>query len=296
VSYRLDRCEMKFVLNSAQRAKLMDRIESYLRPDANADSTAYYPIVSMYYDSPERDCYWEHKREQGARKKLRVRVYGSLDGHLRPTSFIEIKHKEDNRGVKRRAQMCYQEAVRVAAGAWPENVHLNEADRRTITEVHDLINRRGYRPILVMRYDRRAYASIDPESDLRITFDTGIAYRLHNLSPVPDDQDFIPSDYLYPDDISILEVKVMGTVPYWLSRAIPEVGGQLRSHSKYINALERSEPVTRSMLAPNCRKPLPEIVPAIPAAPSVVAGREETDVVAETTHSAMESTRRAVVG
>lgn len=254
---RLDRVEMKFVINSAQRAKLMERMEPLLRPDANADETAYYPIVSMYYDNAERDCYWENIMGQGARKKLRVRVYGSLNGHLPPTSFIEIKHKEDGRGVKRRAQMPYQEAIRVAAGEWPEGRHINVVDRRTITEVHDLINRRGFRPVLVMRYDRRAYAAIDPTTDLRITFDTGIAYRMRNLNPVPDDQDFLPSDYLYSDDISVLEVKITGVVPYWLSRVIPEAGCQMRPHSKYSNALERSDPVVRSMLAPNWRKPLP---------------------------------------
>jgi hypothetical protein len=130
-------------------------------------------------------------------------------------------------------------------------------DRRTIVEVHDMINRRGFRPVMVMRYDRRAYAAIDPTSDLRITYDTGIAYRLHNLNPVPDDRGFIPSDYLYKEDISVLEVKITGTIPYWLSRMIPEAGCQMRSHSKYSNALERSDPVVRSMLHPRWRKPLP---------------------------------------
>jgi len=275
---------MKFVIDSAQRAKLMNQLDPHLRPDANADETAYYPIVSMYYDTPERDCFWENLRGVGARKKLRVRVYGSLDGRLPPTSFIEIKHKEDGRGVKRRVQMPYQEALRVGAGEWPDGVHLNEMDRRTVSEVHDMVNRRGFRPVLVMRYDRRAYASIDPESDLRITYDTGIAYRFHNLNPIPDDQDFKLSDYMYPSDVSVLEVKITGTIPYWLSRMIPEAGCQMRSHSKYSNALQRSDPVLRSMLAPNWRKPLP------------TEGASETDMVAEATGSLSEATPTAVVG
>jgi hypothetical protein len=248
---------MKFVITAAQRAALMEKLDPHLRPDANADETAYYPIVSLYYDNPERDCYWEKIRSLSNRRKMRVRVYGSLSGHLPPTSFIEVKHKQDGRGVKRRAQMPYTEALRVGAGLWPEGVHLSETDRRTIIEIHDLVNRRHFTPCMVMRYDRRAYAAIDPTSDLRITYDTGIAYRLKNLNPVPDDRDFGPNDYMYPDDISVLEVKVTGTIPYWLSRLIAQTGCILQSHSKYCNALERSDPVLRSMLAPGWRKPLP---------------------------------------
>ena len=257
--YRLDRFEMKFVINAQVRAALMEKLEPHLVADANADETAYYPIVSLYYDNADRDCYWEKVRSVQNRRKFRVRVYGSLDGKLPPTVFIEVKHKQDGRGVKRRVRMPLEEAMRVGAGQWP-NLKLNEVDRRTVHEIiDDLVIRRGFRPTMAMRYDRRAYAGRDAESDLRVTYDTGIAYRLDNLNPVPDDRDFRPENYLYPDDISVLEVKITGTIPYWLSRLLAETGCRLQSHSKYCNALERSDPVLREMLAPNWRKNLPPL-------------------------------------
>lgn len=255
--YRLDRFEMKFVINADVRAALMEKLEPQLVADANADETAYYPIVSLYYDSPDRDCYWEKVQSVQNRRKFRVRVYGSMDGKLPPTVFIEVKHKQDGRGVKRRVKMPLESAMRVGRGEWPD-IKLSDVDRRTIHEIiDDLVVRRQFKPVMAMRYDRRAYASKDPTSDLRITYDTGIAYRLDNLNPVPDDQDFRPENYLYPADISVLEVKITGTIPYWLSRLLAETGCRLQSHSKYCNALERSDPVLRSMLAPNWRKPLP---------------------------------------
>jgi VTC domain len=254
--YCLDRSEMKFVISGAIRDKLMQELEPHLKADANADETAYYPIVSLYYDNKERDCYWEKMRGIQNRRKFRVRVYGSLDGKLPPTVFIEVKHKQDGRGVKRRVKMPLEEALRVGEGSWP-NVKLNEVDKRTVREIiHDLVEHRGFKPVMVMRYDRRAFAGVDPSSDLRVTYDTGIAYRLDKLKPVPDDRDFRPENYMYADDVSVLEVKVSGSVPYWLSRLLPEAGCKLQSHSKYCNALERSDPVLRSMLAPNWRKPL----------------------------------------
>ena len=62
---------------------------------------------------------------------------------------------------------------------------------------------------------------------------------------------------MYPADTSVLEVKITGTIPYSLSVLLARTGCKLQSHSKYCNALERSDPVLRAMLAPNWRKPLP---------------------------------------
>lgn len=258
--YRLDRFEMKFVIDGPTRSRLMESLSPHLRADANADETAYYPIVSLYYDNDERDCYWEKIRGSGNRRKFRVRVYGSNNGKIPPSVFIEVKHKQDSRGVKRRVRMPLEEALRVGEGKMP-NIKLNPSDLRTCQEIaHDLVNERGFKPVMVMRYDRRAYAAIDPSSDLRVTYDTGITYRLDNLTPVPDDQNFPPQNYMYSKDTSVLEVKITGCIPYWLSVLLPRTGCVLQSHSKYSNALERSDPVLRSMLAPKFLTPLPDPV------------------------------------
>jgi hypothetical protein len=47
-----------------------------------------------------------------------------------------------------------------------------------------------------------------------VTFDTGIAYRLDNLNPVPDDRDF-PGlrTTCFQNDISVLEGKSLGSIP-----------------------------------------------------------------------------------
>jgi hypothetical protein len=97
-----------------------------------------------------------------------------------------------------------------------------------------------------MRYDRQAFAGNDPTSDLRITFDTGVAYRFDNLTPVPDDHNF--EVYLHQEGVSVMEVKVTGTVPYWLAKMLAENGCVLQSHSKYCNSLEIGDAVLRRQL------------------------------------------------
>jgi hypothetical protein len=174
---------------------------------------------------------------------MRVRVYGSLDGKVAPTSFIEVKHKCDSRVVKRRAQMPLEAALRAGKGEDP-GVPLTFADQKVVTELHNLVQKRGFRPHCCMRYDRQAFADVNPASDLRITFDTGIGYRMDDLLPKPDDRNF--SHYLLREGESVMEVKVTGSVPYWLPRMLGNAGCILSSHSKYCNALEAGDPILRA--------------------------------------------------
>ncbi len=114
VIHRLDRFEMKFIITRAMRERMLEKMERHLRPDEVAGAGGHYPIVSLYYDTPARDCYWENINGAESRRKLRVRVYGSSAGPVPPTCFAEIKHKVDGRNVKRRACLSLEEALTVA--------------------------------------------------------------------------------------------------------------------------------------------------------------------------------------
>jgi hypothetical protein len=257
VSLRIDRFEMKFVVTAAQRTALMENLDPHLRPDANGGTGATYPVVSLYYDNAERDCYWEKLRGLGSRRKLRVRVYGSRNGAVREAAFIEVKHKCEGRGVKRRVALPLEQALRAGSGSWPDGVDFSEPERRVIHEVHDLVQRRNFKPVMVMRYDRSAYAAKDPGSDLRVTFDTGIRSRLDHLTPEPDDRRFDMASEMHADGTAVMEVKITGCIPYWLSRMIAAAGCRLQSHSKYSAALEQGDPVLRAMLVPAWRSRIP---------------------------------------
>ena len=218
----------------------MDDMMARMKPDENAVDGAFYPIVSLYYDNADRDCYWEKVYGFANRRKMRTRIYGSLDGKLPPTIFVEIKHKCDGRGVKRRLLCRLDEAYAVASGG-EIAPRAGILDQKLIHEIHALVHERHFAPCCAMRYDRHAFADKDPESDLRVTFDTGIAYRFENYMLHPDDRDF--QNYLLPEGYSVMEVKVTGTVPYWLARMIGEKHCILQSHSKYNNALEDGDEI-----------------------------------------------------
>jgi hypothetical protein len=155
--------------------------------------------------------------------------------------------------VKRRVLLPLAQALRVCEGFPPEAAAPGESERRIIAEVHDLVKRGKFKPVMVMRYNRTAYAAREPESDLRVTFDEGIRARFDNLTPEPDDRRFDLSEEMHGGGIAVMEVKVTGCIPFWLSRTIAAAGCRMQSHSKYSTALEQHDPVLRAMLSPNWR-------------------------------------------
>ena len=81
------------MISAAQRDELEVEIGKRMAVDQAPGSAGKYPIVSQYYDSPDRDCYWDKARRLKSRRKIRVRMYGSEDAQIPPAAFIEIKHK-----------------------------------------------------------------------------------------------------------------------------------------------------------------------------------------------------------
>jgi len=235
-----DRFEHKFLIRRADRDALLGRLGGQLLPDTHGGSDGHYPIVSLYYDSPDLRCYWDNWRGLPSRRKLRVRVYGSLDGAIPPTSFIEVKHKADGRGVKRRIQTTLERALAVTQGGAPDTT-FTAHDLRIAEEVRRLVQLEGFRPSCVMRYDRHAYFLHLPEEaaagrePLRVTFDHDIAVRFDDLTPSVDDRRF--SQYILPADHCIMEVKGAGAAPYAFTTHLGALRLYPRQFSKYSEGL-----------------------------------------------------------
>ncbi len=83
-------------------------------------------------------------------------------------------------------------------------------------------------PKLFLAYDRLAFRDTeDPE--LRLTFDRNIRFRTENL-------DLTCGDYgvkLLPEDQILMEVKIPGAAPVWLSQVLSSLNIYPISFSKY---------------------------------------------------------------
>jgi len=250
---RMTRREFKFHLAGERAERVLQEIRDRLPGDVNGAAGAY-PIVSEYYDTDERDAYWERARKVGNRRKLRVRIYGTLSGTIPPSAFLEVKHKRDGVGVKRRLRLPVEvvTAQDFDVSEWirEEMPRMPGRIERTLAEEILLLFRiQKIKPAMQMRYDRLAFESPD---DVRITFDSGIKARARRQALQPDDQEF--TGIVLPPGEMVMEVKIFGAAPYWIREMVARHRLMKTPFSKYCNALEKHDPVIRSVLEAPVRR------------------------------------------
>ncbi|MFN8422681.1 MAG: VTC domain-containing protein [Anaerolineae bacterium] len=168
--------------------------------------------------------------------QARVRIYGGASTRAAPTCFVEIKHEYGGRTAKRRVALPVDEALAVVAGARP-TTRLTALEALVALEAQAMVRDGHLAPRCVMRYDRQAYLGDAESPDLRITFDSAVRARARDLTPAPDDDDFDVA--LLPDGAATLEIKVDQVVPWWLAKAVADVGPVGAAISKYSLAAER---------------------------------------------------------
>jgi hypothetical protein len=242
-----DRIEFKFLLPAEEGELFREYVAGILPVDRGAENG--YPVISEYYDTPDRHSYWQKQWGVANRRRVRARVYGRNDGLIPPAGFIEIKHKLDGDGVKRRAALPISALGELSLGKIPTPLlaaNRSRADQHVVAELEDIIVRGGARPVVQVRYDRMAYDS-GPEGTIRVTFDTGLRCRFDLKPLIPDDPDFHLR--VVDRDIAVVEVKTIGSVPTWLRIAAGRFQLQAQSMSKYCQSLERFDPaITKNPL------------------------------------------------
>ena len=229
-----DRREFKFLLPVGTLEVIRRAVEQHLEHDRGTEDG--YRILSEYFDSSDRDSYWQKIFGLPNRRRIRTRVYGTPGSGRELTRFIEIKHKADGLTVKRRLPAGDEELDAFVRGELPE---LNpEESARVHAELDELLNSPPKSPVVRIQYHRFAYDS-GPDGTIRITFDTDVrcGFSKVPLSQNPPEPDL---PLIEPGE-AIMEVKTIGPVPYWFRSLLGEHSLTPRGFSKYTAALERYE-------------------------------------------------------
>ena len=217
------RVEMKYLLDARQTTFLRRSLEGHMAEDAFGLTT----IASLYYDTPNYRLVRASLEKPEFKEKLRLRAYGRADD--RSPVYLELKRKAGGVVYKRRVQTTLPRAEAFFRGEGelcePGQIRREiEAFRRYYGEL---------RPACVILYERTAY--FQPEGDLRLTIDRNPRYRMEDLDLTAPPEG---TPLLSPGS-TILEIKVQGAMPLWLSSILSRGGICKTSFSKYGEAYSR---------------------------------------------------------
>lgn len=234
------RYEYKYWVPIGKLDELRGLLGPFMELDRHAvDSGGEYTVRSIYFDTPDLECYFMKLSGVKRRNKVRLRGYNLKEDDN--TVFFEIKKKVDEPLIKNRAGMKYEDAVRILEGGpveqlvqpspkWPEAV--NNA-RRFMYHLHA----RNMRPMVTVIYEREPYQSIlkDRANDLRITFDKHLRGVAH-----PGYHELFEEKYAHPVDNSrfIMEIKFNLYLPAWVKAIAASLDLQKGPASKYALCIE----------------------------------------------------------
>lgn len=231
----VQRYELKYLLDRDQALAVKQALQRYVTPDAHAAGDSTYLVTSLYYDTPNYKAYWDKIDGHKYRRKVRVRVYG--DGPVSPSTpvFVEIKQRQDRAQEKRRVRLAFRHAASLE-GLEKLLDDVSADERRVLEEVLYLSTALRLQPACIVSYQRSALNGDEFDPGLRITFDTQLKGRVHDLSLASIGHG--GNAYFVPPDQCVMEVKINHRLPFWLSGILAQHNCALRRISKYCAALE----------------------------------------------------------
>lgn len=211
------RFEKKYFITPDQQIALINSLNTYIKPD-DFDK---YTISNIYFDTDNWQLIRGSIEKPVYKEKLRVRSYGVPKSN--DQIFIELKKKFDGIVYKRRITTELYNMSPFLYGHLPP-----QKFGQIGKEILYFQNHYQTTPKVFIAYDRLAFRGI-ADQGLRITFDTNIRWRQHNL-------DLSEGDYgesILPGNIILMEIKIPNACPLWLSRVLSEMKIFPTSFSKY---------------------------------------------------------------
>ena len=186
-----------------------------------ADEHGRYTICNLYYDTPDFQLIRASLDKPVYKEKLRMRSYGvPADGD---SVFVELKKKYKGVVYKRRTVLEAGEALDYLAGRCSPR-----AKDQICREIDWFLGRCHPVPQVFIAYDREALAGLE-DRVLRVTFDIDLRWRDTALDLRSGDG----GERITSRDQILMEIKIPGSAPVWLSRLLSENSVFPPSFSKY---------------------------------------------------------------
>jgi len=227
-----NRYENKYLMDTKAFYRMYNCLMEYMELDAFNKDDKFYSISNLYYDTEQHTLVRNSLSKPKYREKLRIRAYGVPDSDAKV--YLELKKKVFGLVNKRRTSLKLHEAYEfVRTGQAPE--YRKGMNQQVIQEIDYFLSRYALQPMVYLAYDRIAMFC-KGNRDLRITFDTNIRSRRHDLKLECGDY----GEQLIERGQWLMEVKAEKTIPVWLSKLLSEHQMYRTSFSKYGNEYKKS--------------------------------------------------------
>ncbi|MBE6884345.1 MAG: polyphosphate polymerase domain-containing protein [Ruminococcaceae bacterium] len=212
------RYELKYMLTSEQKQRILEAIIPHMKPDPYGKTT----IRNLYFDT---DSYLLIRRtieKPVYREKLRIRSY--CKAYADSTVFVELKKKYKHVVYKRRISLPESEAMK-----WLSAQKYTDNHTQIANEIDYFMKLYGtLHPTVFLSYEREAYYAND-NSGFRVTFDDNILCRQEDLS-LQSDAYGTP---ILPRGKVLMELKCSGGIPLWMASVLSKEKIYKTAFSKY---------------------------------------------------------------
>ena len=233
------RYEIKYMVTSEQKDRVLKAMEPYMEPDKFGRST----VRNIYFDTDDFVLARHSIAKPDFKEKLRIRSYSKADAES--TVFVELKRKFDGVVYKRRIGLPEADAMKWMSGVKSPRIISGpeKGSPQVAAEIEYFAGLySGLRPVAYLSYDREAYrmragaVTADGGSEFRVTFDSNILCRESELTLTADAY----GTSLLEEGMYLMELKCPGAIPLWMTKILSEERIYKTSFSKYGTAYCRS--------------------------------------------------------
>lgn len=211
------RREEKYLLTSNQYKQLLFKIENYIEKDKYFESN----ICNIYFDTDNFDLIKTSIEKPIYKEKVRLRSYQVPD--INDKVFFEIKKKYKGITNKRRIVVTLKEF-----NDYYINHQIPKCNQQIFKEIDYIMKQYNLKPAIFLAYNRLSYFSKD-NKDFRLTFDKNLRFRVLDLDLSMGDS----GKKYFKDDMYILEIKTLDSIPLWFVKVLSELKIYPTSFSKY---------------------------------------------------------------
>lgn len=214
------RFEKKYILNNLQVEQLKHRISPLMNLDPILNGKKFYSIRSLYFDDYNDTCLKQVINGISERYKYRIRFYNGNTEYI----VLEKKYKINNMTKKISVQITKDIVESILNGS----ISVSDNNDKLLNELIVMIRTRGFRPVVIIDYDRIPY--VYDAGCVRVTFDFNLSCSYDFDKLFSDDLLRIP---LLDSGNTILEVKYNDFIPDYIRFSL-QLGELYRtSFSKY---------------------------------------------------------------